>query len=166
MRWLGTVGGPGRRVLHSADGCRGSRQDRPRPVSGDVDSSGAAAARGGEPAAQALLMLDGVNPVFTAPRAWKVRDALAKVPYRQLRQLPRRNERPGRPDPAGPLVPRVLDGRRCPNRDRLLPLSSGTAGDEAAPSDPGHARCAARRRPRLARSRSNCRGRPSRRCWR
>jgi len=26
------------------------------------------------------LVLDGVNPVFTAPRAWKVRDALAKVP--------------------------------------------------------------------------------------
>ena len=27
------------------------------------------------------LVLDGVNPVFTAPRAWKVRDALAKVPF-------------------------------------------------------------------------------------
>ena len=27
------------------------------------------------------LMLDGVNPVFTAPRAWKVRDALNKVPF-------------------------------------------------------------------------------------
>jgi anaerobic selenocysteine-containing dehydrogenase len=27
------------------------------------------------------LLLDGVNPVFTAPRAWKVRDALAKVPF-------------------------------------------------------------------------------------
>ena len=27
------------------------------------------------------LLLDGVNPVFTAPRAWKVRDAFAKVPF-------------------------------------------------------------------------------------
>ncbi|MGH9238151.1 MAG: molybdopterin-containing oxidoreductase family protein [Vicinamibacterales bacterium] len=35
---------------------------------------------GGEPAAQALL-IDGVNPVFTAPRAWKVRDAIAKIPF-------------------------------------------------------------------------------------
>ena len=27
------------------------------------------------------LLLDGVNPVFTAPRAWKVRDAFANVPF-------------------------------------------------------------------------------------
>jgi anaerobic selenocysteine-containing dehydrogenase len=27
------------------------------------------------------LLLDGVNPVFSAPRAWKVRDAFAKVPF-------------------------------------------------------------------------------------
>ena len=27
------------------------------------------------------LLVDGVNPVFTAPRAWKLRDALAKVPF-------------------------------------------------------------------------------------
>lgn len=29
---------------------------------------------------QALLM-DGVNPVFSAPRGWKVRDALARIPF-------------------------------------------------------------------------------------
>ena len=28
-----------------------------------------------------VLFVDGVNPVFTAPRAWKLRDALQKVPY-------------------------------------------------------------------------------------
>ncbi|MEQ1575204.1 MAG: molybdopterin-dependent oxidoreductase [Vicinamibacterales bacterium] len=28
-----------------------------------------------------LLMIDGANPVFTTPRAWKVRDAIGKVPY-------------------------------------------------------------------------------------
>jgi anaerobic selenocysteine-containing dehydrogenase len=28
-----------------------------------------------------VLLVDGANPVFTAPRAWKLRDALQKVPY-------------------------------------------------------------------------------------
>jgi anaerobic selenocysteine-containing dehydrogenase len=28
-----------------------------------------------------VLLVDGVNPVFNAPRAWKVRDAIAKVPF-------------------------------------------------------------------------------------
>jgi menaquinone reductase, molybdopterin-binding-like subunit len=28
-----------------------------------------------------VLFVDGANPVFTAPRSWKVRDAFAKVPY-------------------------------------------------------------------------------------
>lgn len=28
-----------------------------------------------------VLLLDGANPVFTAPRAWGVRDAIQKVPY-------------------------------------------------------------------------------------
>src|SRR5688500_11012971 len=28
-----------------------------------------------------VLLVDGVNPVFTAPRAWKLRDALQKVPF-------------------------------------------------------------------------------------
>jgi anaerobic selenocysteine-containing dehydrogenase len=35
---------------------------------------------GAESAAQVLLV-DGVNPVFSAPRAWNVRDALAKIPF-------------------------------------------------------------------------------------
>jgi anaerobic selenocysteine-containing dehydrogenase len=34
----------------------------------------------GAGSAQALLV-DGVNPVFTTPRAWKLRDALVKVPF-------------------------------------------------------------------------------------
>jgi anaerobic selenocysteine-containing dehydrogenase len=28
-----------------------------------------------------VLLVDGANPVFTAPRAWKVRDALDKIPF-------------------------------------------------------------------------------------
>jgi anaerobic selenocysteine-containing dehydrogenase len=35
---------------------------------------------GGESAAQ-VLVVDGVNPVFTAPRGWRVAEALARVPY-------------------------------------------------------------------------------------
>jgi anaerobic selenocysteine-containing dehydrogenase len=40
----------------------------------------AAAALAGSDVPQVLLV-DGANPVFTAPTAWKVRDALDKVPY-------------------------------------------------------------------------------------
>ena len=35
----------------------------------------------GEGAAPSLLMIDGVNPVFTTPRAWRVREAFNAVPF-------------------------------------------------------------------------------------
>ena len=35
----------------------------------------------GDAGATQALMIDGVNPVFTTPRGWKVRDALSKVPF-------------------------------------------------------------------------------------
>ena len=35
----------------------------------------------GGPSAPQLLFVDGANPVFTSPRAWKVRDALTRVPF-------------------------------------------------------------------------------------
>lgn len=35
----------------------------------------------GSPAAAQVVMIDGANPVFTAPPAWRVGEALAKVPY-------------------------------------------------------------------------------------
>ena len=35
----------------------------------------------GDAAAPQVLLLDGANPVFTAPKAWRVREALEKVPY-------------------------------------------------------------------------------------
>ncbi len=41
----------------------------------------AASILAGDPAAPQVLMLDGANPVFTAPAAWRVREALEKVPY-------------------------------------------------------------------------------------
>ena len=36
---------------------------------------------GGDAAAVRVLFIDGANPVFTAPRAWKVRDALNTIPF-------------------------------------------------------------------------------------
>ncbi len=36
---------------------------------------------GGKGAAVQMLFVDGVNPVHTTPAGWKVKDALAKVPY-------------------------------------------------------------------------------------
>ena len=66
-----------------------------------------------------VLLLDGANPVFTRTDGWKVREALEKVPFIvELRQLPRRDQRAGGPDPAGPLVPRVVGRGACPSRDR------------------------------------------------
>ncbi len=53
---------PGARRLRSLRAARG------RP----------AAERG---AAPQVLMVDGANPVFTTPRAWRVREAFDKVPY-------------------------------------------------------------------------------------
>ena len=41
----------------------------------------AAGVLAGDAGAPQLLMLDGVNPAFDAPKAWRVREALEKVPY-------------------------------------------------------------------------------------
>ena len=41
----------------------------------------AAAVLAGDAAAPQVLLLDGANPVFTAPKAWRVREAFEKVPY-------------------------------------------------------------------------------------
>jgi anaerobic selenocysteine-containing dehydrogenase len=35
----------------------------------------------GSNVAPRVLLIDGVNPVFTAPRSWKLRDAFSKVPF-------------------------------------------------------------------------------------
>ena len=74
--------------------------DRPGGVSftPQLNLSAAAKALGGRPAASRsiaqvatgvldgtsipqVLLLDGANPVFTAPKGWRVREALEKVPY-------------------------------------------------------------------------------------
>ncbi|HKC41412.1 MAG TPA: molybdopterin dinucleotide binding domain-containing protein, partial [Gemmatimonadales bacterium] len=48
----------------------------PRPL----DRFAADILTGGAPAPQVLLV-DGANPVYTAPRAWKVREAFEKIPF-------------------------------------------------------------------------------------
>jgi anaerobic selenocysteine-containing dehydrogenase len=50
------------------------------PASGSLDTV-AAGLLSGAPAAPQVALIDGVNPVFSAPPAWKVRDALQKVPF-------------------------------------------------------------------------------------
>lgn len=52
---------------------------RPQPAP-SVQQLAAALLAGGDAPVQ-VLFVDGVNPVFTTPRAWKVREALAAVPY-------------------------------------------------------------------------------------
>ena len=77
----GTVGKPGGLGFTPQMDVGAAAKIGARPSAAMSMQQWAAALLGGaEPAAQALL-IDGVNPVFTAPRAWKVRDALARVPF-------------------------------------------------------------------------------------
>ena len=67
----------GRPVLHAA-----ARRRHAASLGGRA--ADARAAGRSWPAGQAppqVLLVDGANPVFTAPRAWKVREALEKVPF-------------------------------------------------------------------------------------
>ena len=77
----GTVGKPGGLVFTPQMDVGAAAKIGARPSAAmSMQQWTAALLAGREPAAQALL-IDGVNPVFTAPRAWKVRDALARVPF-------------------------------------------------------------------------------------
>ena len=66
--------------------------------------------RDGAAAAGARRRQSGVHG---APGLEGSRRAAEGAVHRQLRQLPRRDQRAGRPDPARPLVPRVVDRRRA-----------------------------------------------------
>ena len=58
-----------------------------------------------------VLLLDGANPVHGAPKGWRVREALEKVPYIvELRSVPRRDRGAVGSDSSGPLVPRDVGG--------------------------------------------------------
>ena len=85
------------------------------------------------PSAVGVLLVDDANPVFAAPKAWKVREALDKVAvHRQLRQLRRRHQRAGRSDPARSFVPRVV-GRRAAGVGRDRSRSPSVAGPAMKP---------------------------------
>jgi anaerobic selenocysteine-containing dehydrogenase len=53
------------------------RIDRPRPAGFRLSPEGP-----GAPMSEArVLLIDGANPVFTSPPAWRVRETLAKIPF-------------------------------------------------------------------------------------
>ena len=77
----GTVGKPGGLIFTpQMDVAAAAKIGRGSAAAASLQQWSAGLLGGGEPAVQALL-IDGVNPVFTAPRAWKVRDAIAKIPF-------------------------------------------------------------------------------------
>lgn len=61
-----------------ATGSRGTFQ--PKPDDRPLERMAAEILAGAESSPQALLV-DGANPVFTTPRAWRVREAFQKIPY-------------------------------------------------------------------------------------
>ena len=103
---------------------RAASRSRRRPARAPGPAKTLRACRRGHPGRRQppvqVLLVDDVNPVFATPPAWRVSDALLKVPFIvELRQLPRRNERARRSDPARPLVPRIVDRRAARvGRDR------------------------------------------------
>ena len=102
---------------------------------------------GGSQSAKVLLV-DGTNPVFAAPKAWKVKEALreGRRSSSASRSFVDETSVAGRPDPAGSLVPRIVGGRAA--RVRLADRGGQrrAAGDEAAVPDARDAGRAARRR--------------------
>jgi anaerobic selenocysteine-containing dehydrogenase len=70
---VGTVGQPG--------GLHFSPQPAGRSGAGASLQTLASAILAGGPDAAQVLIVDGANPVFTAPKGWQVREAFDKVPY-------------------------------------------------------------------------------------
>ena len=157
----------GRRVLHAAVERGGGGQGRPAPrrrragVAGAAGGRRAGRRRRGAAGAAARRREPGVHRAEGLEGARGVREGAV---HRQLRQLPRRDQRAGRPDPAGPLVPRVVGRQRARVGLARGRGQRGAAGDGAAAPDAGDRRRAARRRAAACRRRSTCRGRRSRRC--
>ena len=76
----GTVGKPGGvSFTPQLDVAAAAKSGRRASAASSLQQWSAAVLTGAAPGMQVLL-IDGVNPVFTAPRAWKVRDALARIP--------------------------------------------------------------------------------------
>ena len=138
-----------RRLLHTADKRRSGTA-----VNGDEfsrQSCGGPSLRAAfaDSGAARRRCESGVRHAACVARARGVREDSV---HRELRQLPRRNEHPGRCDPSRPFVPGVVD--RCEVRIR----GDGRGGERratghaAAASDARDARRAARGRPAAATS--------------
>ena len=77
----GTVGKPGgMSFTPQLDVAAAARSGRVASAASSLQQWSSAVLAGAAPGMQVLL-IDGVNPVFAAPRAWKVRDALARIPF-------------------------------------------------------------------------------------
>ena len=115
-----------------------------------------------------VLLLDGANPVFATRRRLEgARGARQGAVHRQLRQLPRRDERARGSHSARPFVSGVVGRQRAGvGSARCRCRRSRRPGDEAAAPDARDAGRAARGGRQAARRRSRCRGRPSRRASR
>ncbi len=79
---VGSVGQPGGlfftpqfdvRIASKSGVAAASRRDSLEKVAADILAGG--------PSVPQVLLLDNVNPVFTTPKAWKVKEALEKTPY-------------------------------------------------------------------------------------
>lgn len=76
---VGAVGQPGGLFFTPQMTLAPASSRVPQPSS-SMQALAAATLAAGEPSVQALL-LDGANPVFTTPRAWRVGEAFEKVPF-------------------------------------------------------------------------------------
>ena len=146
----------------------------PAPAAPALAGAAGGGVLAGDAAAPQVLMLDGANPVFAAPKAWRVREALEKVPYIvSFGSFLDETSGAGRPDPAGPLVPRVVGRERAGVRLARGGGERRAAGDGAAAPDAGDGdvlldvAAACRRRSTCRGSRwRRCSAPPSRRCRR
>ncbi len=84
---LGSVGTPGGMFFTPQFSVVAAGKIAPRPVAGVAGRAAttlerlAADLAAGAPTAPQVLLVDGVNPAFTAPKAWNVGESLAKAPY-------------------------------------------------------------------------------------
>ena len=84
---LGSVGTPGGMFFTPQFGVAAAGKIASRPAVGVGGRVGTTIERlasdlaVGAPTAPQVLLVDGVNPVFTSPKAWNVGESLAKVPY-------------------------------------------------------------------------------------
>src|SRR5207247_9906226 len=78
---VGSVGRPGVGVVMPQAGRQEDRAGGPRSASATAPSLNSRPPLQDELRDAQVLMIDGSNPVYAAPPAWKVRETLMQVPY-------------------------------------------------------------------------------------